>query len=298
MTIATCVVDSRDHLGEGILWDDREHALYWLDVPMPSKLHRWYPESGKHQIWEMPEMITAMSVRENGGLLVASHHGLNHFNCDETSLLRICEPENDQPGNRCNDGASDRMGRFWFGTMQNNISPEATNLPLERNSGALYRFDPDHSFHKLETGIGVSNTFAWSPDNKIMYFTDTLTGWISAYDFDYESGRISNRRNFAQAERGYPDGSTVDAEGYLWSCRWEGQCVIRFSPDGKVDQVVEVPVKRVTSCSFGGANLDTLYITTARWDMNKQELQENPTAGSLFATKPGVKGLPDARFAG
>ena len=119
-----------------------------------------------------------------------------------------------------------------------------------------------------------------------------------ANDFDYESGTIANRRNFAQAERGYPDGSTVDAEGYLWSCRWEGQCVIRFSPEGKVDQVVEVPVKRVTSCTFGGANLDTLYITTARWDMNKTELQDNPTAGSLFAVNPGVKGLPDARFAG
>ncbi|MEE3122910.1 MAG: SMP-30/gluconolactonase/LRE family protein [SAR324 cluster bacterium] len=298
MTSAECVVDSQDHLGEGILWDDREQALYWLDVPMPSKLHRWYPDSGKHQSWDMPEMITSMSVREQGGLLIASHHGLNHFNFNDEGLVRILEPEKDQPENRCNDGASDRMGRFWFGTMQNNISPEAKNLPLEKNSGSLYRLDPDHSLHKMETDIGVSNTLAWSPDNTIMYFTDTLTGWISAFDYDHSDGTIRNRRNFAQSERGYPDGSTVDAEGYLWSCRWEGGCVTRFAPDGSIDQVVEVPVQRVTSCTFGGANLDTLYITTARWDMTEKEILDSPTAGCLFAAKPGVKGLSDSRFAG
>lgn len=298
MSIAECVVDCRDHLGEGIFWDEKEQALYWLDVPMPSKLHRWDPESREHQVWDMPEMISSMSVREKGGLLIASHHGLNHFDFDQEGLTRILEPEKEQPENRCNDGASDRNGRFWFGTMQNNISPEATNLPIEKNSGTLYRFDPDHSLHPMETNIGISNTLAWSPDNTIMYFTDTLTGWISAFDYEHSIGTISNRQNFAYAERGYPDGSTVDAEGYLWNCRWEGGCVIRFAPDGSIDQIVEVPVQRVTSCTFGGKNLDTLYMTTARWDMTEKEIEENPSAGGLFAVKPRVRGLPDACFGG
>jgi len=298
MTTAECIFDSRDHLGEGILWDDRAQALYWLDVPMPSKLHRLFPDSGKHESWDMPEMITSMSIREQGGLLIASHHGLNHFNFNDEGLVRFFEPEKDQPGNRCNDGASDRKGRFWFGTMQNNISSESTNIALEKSSGSLYRYDPDNSLHVMESGIGVSNTLAWSPQNDILYFTDTLTGWIWAYDYDHESGSISNRRNFAQSDRGYPDGSTVDAEGGLWSCRWEGGCVIRFAPDGSIDQVVEVPVQRVTSCTFGGKNLDTLYITTARWDMTEKEISEDPSAGSLFAAVPGVRGLPDSRFAG
>ena len=298
MISAECVFDSKDHLGEGVLWDQQEQALYWLDVPMPSKLHRWYPDSGNYDSWEMPEMITSLAVREKGGLLVASHKGINHFNFNDDGLTRILEPEKNLQENRCNDGASDRMGRFWFGTMQNNISPQATNLPIEKNSGSLYRLDPDLSLNKMETDIGVSNTLAWSPDNSIMYFTDTLTGWISSYDFDFSKGLISNRRDFAEAERGYPDGSTVDAEGGLWSCRWEGGCVIRFTPDGKIDRVIEVPVDRVTSCTFGGRNLDTLYITTARWDMSEEELSKTTYAGSLFAANPGVKGLPDTRFRG
>ena len=182
--------------------------------------------------------------------------------------------------------------------MQNNISPEATDIAITENSGSLYCINHDLSFNKFEDNIGVSNTLAWSPDNTKFYFTDTLTGIIFSYDFDLEKGEISNKKEFAKHERGYPDGSTVDSEGGLWSCRWGGSCVIRFDPDGKVDEIVEVPVESVTSCTFGGENLDTLFITTARWGMTQEQIDNKPSAGGLFSVKPGVTGIADNQFGG
>jgi sugar lactone lactonase YvrE len=266
---------------------------------MPSRLHRWDPESDTHSTWDMPEMITSMAVRENGqGLLVASHHGINFFDPETGSLDRQFAPEPDQPNNRCNDGAADRRGRFWFGTMQNNIAADGGPIDITSNSGSLYRLDPDLSLHAMVDGIGVSNTVCWSPDDTVMYFTDTLAGCIWAYDFDADTGAISGRREFARFDRGYPDGSTVDAEGYLWNARWEGGSVVRFAPDGQVDRVVEIDAPLVTSCAFGGAALGTLYVTTARYELSAETLQKYPQAGSLFAVDTGVSGLADARFAG
>jgi sugar lactone lactonase YvrE len=246
----------------------------------------------------MPEMITAMSVRPSGDLLIASHHGINNFDFENKELTKILDIEPHLPNNRCNDGASDAKGRFWIGTMQNNISPEATDIEIKENSGNLYCVNHDLSFKKFESDIGVSNTLAWSPDNTKFYFTDTLTGIIFSYDFDLEKGEISNKQEFAKHDRGYPDGSTVDSEGGLWSCRWGGSSVIRFDPNGKVDEIVEVPVESVTNCTFGGENLDTLFITTARWGMSQEQIDNNPSAGGLFSVKPGVTGVADNQFGG
>lgn len=299
MSEAVCVVDCRDQLGEGAMWDDRDQALWWVDVPMPSRLHRFEPRSGRHQSWDMPEMIMSLAVRERGGLLVASHHGINAFDPADGQLRRLLAPEADKPRNRSNDGGPDAKGRFWFGTMQNNIAPDGSPIPLEESSGSLYRVDPDLSVRRMDTGIGIANTFAWSPDNTRFYFADTGTGWIYVYDFDLEAGTVSNRREFARADQhGWPDGSTIDAEGCLWNARWEGGCLIRFAPDGAIDRLVEIPVSRVTSCAFGGPDLDTLYVTTARYAMSPAEIAERPQSGSLFALKPGVRGLPRPRFAG
>ena len=298
MKKADLFIDCRDHLGEGVLWSKKNQTLYWLDIPMPSKLHRLHLLSNQHDTYNMSEMITAMSVRPSGDLLVASHHGINNFNFQNQELKKILDLEPDLPNNRCNDGASDAKGRFWIGTMQNNISPEATDIAITENSGNLYCVNPDLTFNKFESNIGVSNTFAWSPDNTKFYFTDTLTGIIFSYDFDLEKGEISNKKEFAKHERGYPDGSTVDSEGGLWSCRWEGSCVIRFDPSGKVDEIVEVPVERITSCTFGGENLDTLFITTARWGMTKEQIDNSPSSGGLFSVKPGFTGIADNQFGG
>jgi sugar lactone lactonase YvrE len=296
---AYCVLDCKNHLGEGALWDDRDGVLWWVDVPMPSMLHRLDPATSRHDEWAMPEMIMSLAVRESGGLLIASHHGLNTFEPAEGRLVRVLEPEADKPRNRSNDGGTDPRGRFWFGTMQNNLAEDASAIPITESSGAIYRIDPNLTVTRMAEEIGIANTFAWSPDGTRLYFADTLTGWIFVYDFDLEAGTLGERRNFARADNlGYPDGSTIDAEGYLWNARWGGSCVARFAPDGTIDRIVKVPADKVTSCAFGGPDLDTLYITSARYEATEDDQLRQPQAGGLFAVSPGIKGLPRPRFAG
>ena len=189
-------------------------------------------------------------------------------------------------------------GRFWLGTMQNNITPEGGGMEIVSSSGGLYRIDPDLSCHVMATDITIANTICWSPDATVMYFTDTVTGTMFAYDFDVAAGTISNKRDFARFDRGHPDGSTVDAEGYLWNARWDGGCVVRFAPDGSVDRIIEIPASLVTNCAFGGDDLSTLYITTARFGLGPEDLEATPDAGNIFSLKPGVRGMADNRFAG
>jgi sugar lactone lactonase YvrE len=184
--------------------------------------------------------------------------------------------------------------------MMNNFAEDMSELPITANTGGLYRVDADGTVHDFEQGLGIANTFAWSPDERTMYFADTLDA-IYAYDFDAPTGEISNRRTFARVDTGkygLPDGSTIDSEGFLWNCRWDGGCIIRWAPDGTIDRIVEFPCRRVTSCIFGEADLDTLYVTTVRYGLSESELAEQPLAGSIFALDPGVKGLPDGQFAG
>lgn len=284
-------------LGEGCFWDARRGSLWWIDVPMPSLLQSFDPATGAVDSFPMPEMITAVRARKDGtGLIVACHSGISSFDFDTGTLTHILDPEPQKPYNRSNDAGTDARGRFWFGTMQNNIAPNGSGIDLVSGAGTLYRLDPDLRLTAFETGIFVSNTVCWSPDNRTMYFCDTASEVISAYDFDLEAGTIGNKRDFAKFDRGVPDGSTVDAEGYLWNCRWDGGCVVRFSPRGEVDRVVEVPVAKVTSCAFGGPDLGDLYITTARYGMSEAERQAAPESGNLFVCRPGVKGLPAPEF--
>jgi sugar lactone lactonase YvrE len=238
-------------------------------------------------------MITSMRALKDGtGLVVASHGGVNIFDFAKGSLRRLLDPEPEKPFNRSNDGSVDARGRFWFGTMQNNLAPDGAPIAIASCAGSLFRLDPDLTITKMETDVGISNTVCWSPDNTRMYFCDTMTGVISVYDFDLDAGTLSNKRDFARFDRGVPDGSTVDAEGYLWNARWGGNCVVRFAPDGSVDRVVELPVSLATSVAFGGPDLATLYVTTARYGLSGEE----PLAGHLLAIEPGVFGLPSPAF--
>lgn len=297
MAEVECVLDCKNWLGEGPTWHAREHALYWVDVPS-KRIHRWNPASGEHRSWATPELIAATAVRAKGGLLIASRSGLDFFDPENGGLERFVAPEVDLPGNRSNDGKCDRQGRFWYGTMQNNFAPDMSETAISENSGWLYRIDPNGGVKRMDGPFGISNTVAWSPDNRTMYFGDTFD-CIYAYDFEPESGEISNRRPFAKVEgMGFGDGSTIDAEGYLWNARWDGSCVIRFAPDGTLDRVVEMPCRRVTSCAFGGDDLGTLYVTTVRYGLSEAELAEQPLAGGIFAIDAGVKGLPEGQFAG
>ena len=296
MNKAELYIDCKSKLGEGVTWDDENQILYWLDIPMPSKLYKHSLENNSTLEFEMPEMITAMAIRPNSHVLIASHHGINNFNTEDKSFSKILDLEPEKPFNRCNDGAADFMGNFWVGTMENNIAPDGSDIEISKKSGSIYSIDKSFNITNHVNDIGISNTFTWSPNNEKFYFTDTLTGIIDVYDYDFNQNKISNKREFAKFERGFPDGSTVDSEGFLWSCRWSGSCVARFDPNGKLDTVVELPVPNVTSCTFGGSDLKTLFITTARMGMTEEELNNNPLAGSVFAYNSSVKGKPDFKF--
>ena len=296
MNKAELFIDCKNKLGEGITWDNDNQTLYWLDIPMPSKLYKYSLEINNTLQFDMPEMITAMAIRPNNDVLIASHHGINNFNTTNKKFSKILDLEPEKPYNRCNDGAADFLGNFWVGTMQNNIAPDGSDIEITKDSGSIYSIDKDLKVTNHVNDIGISNTFAWSPSNDKFYFTDTLTGVIDVYDYNHNENKILNKREFVKFDRGYPDGSTVDSEGFLWSCRWSGSCVVRFDPNGKLDTVIELPVPNVTSCTFGGSDLKTLFITTARMGMTEEELNSNPLAGSVFAYNASVKGKPDFKF--
>ena len=303
-------VASADALGESAFWHPRRKRLFWLNAPPPEPVIRTLdPETGAVEAFPMPQMVTGMRPWNAGGdaggdaegesLVVAAHGGVYRMDLESGELgNRVARPDEGQPFNRCNDAGTDAKGRFWFGTMQNNLAPDGSPIPFTLREGALYRLDHDLSLRKVIGRIGIANTLCWSPDNGTFYFADSDKGVIRAYDFDLEAGELSNPRVFAEHERGVPDGSAMDSEGFLWNARWDGNCVIRFDPKGRVDRIVELPVSQVTSCAFGGENLDRLFITSARCHLSQERLREEPEAGHLFVCEPGVTGLPVHSFAG
>lgn len=298
MSIAvSSAVASHNVLGEGAFWDARRQELWWVDVPMPAKIQRFTPLTGKVDSYDMPQMVMSLRARRDGtGLIVATHSGVSTFDYRTGRLTHLVSPEPDKPYNRSNDGGTDARGRFWFGTMQNNIAPNGSGIDIVASAGTLFRLDPDMTITAHDHGVMISNTVCWSPDNRTMYYCDTATGIISAYDFDLDQGRVSNKRPFAKFDRGVPDGSTVDADGCLWNARWDGGCVVRFTPAGEVDMVIEVPVAKPTSCAFGGRDLGDLYITTARYGGTPEALAAAPLSGDVLVCRPGAKGLPAPEF--
>ncbi len=295
----TCLLDSKDKLGEGCFWDAATQCLWWLDLIVPSAIHRLHVASGVQRSWQFAEMVTAMAKRKDGTILVGSHRGINVFDPATGALSPRTRIGADSPGNRGNDGACDAMGRFWFGSMMNNVGDGGADQPITADTGLLYRIDADGTATVMERDIGVSNGPCWSPDNRIFYFTDSRNQVIWAYDFNLAEGTISNRRVFNQnRDYGYPDGATVDAEGFLWSARWEGSCVLRIDPKGRIDRVVPMPARRVTNVCFGGAALDTLYVTTSRLHVPEEDLRRHPLQGGLFCFDPGVRGFEKHAFAG
>ncbi|MEQ9689543.1 MAG: SMP-30/gluconolactonase/LRE family protein [Bauldia litoralis] len=285
-----CVVDARNRLGEVPVWDVAEQALYWVDIE-GKLLQRLTPATGTVDRWQMPERIACFALRENGGLIVAFASGIAFYDLDTGAIDWIAKPEAHIPTTRFNEGKCDRQGRFWAGTMDDRLT---------EHSGALYRVDPDRSVTKVLDGIGISNTLVWSLDDTEFYFADTLDGVIDRFDYDPATGVIANRRRIVDlAGTGIgPDGSTIDAEGYLWNAQWDGWRLARYAPDGTLDRIVELPVQKPTSCMFGGPDLRTLYVTSAIWDLTPEQLRDQPQAGGLFALDVGIGGVPETRFAG
>jgi len=289
MTEVERVISVDNELGEGPVWNVDEQTLYWVNISRGA-FHRLQPATGKHERFEIGMSLGVLGFRASGGLVMATQRGLAFWDEKTHTLTHVAEPEVDIPNSRFNDGAMDRQGRFWAGTAVNG-----------KEDGTLYRLDADLSVHKMETGISCSNGIGWSPDNKIMYYTDSPFCAIYAYDFDAVSGEIANRRVCIHTPEGdgVPDGLTVDSEGFIWSARWDGWKVSRYDPQGKLEREIKVPVRFVTSCAFGGEQLDTLYITTAYGGESLAEVKKTqPWAGDVVKAYPGVKGLPAPKFAG
>lgn len=285
------VADVKTTLGEGPLWDVEQERLYWIDS-FDGRVFRSTADGAEIRAWDVPEKIGSMALRKDGnGAVVSLANGFFLLDFKSGDVELIVDPEADKPNNRINDGKVDKRGRFIAGSM---------DTMEEGPNGTLYRLDPDFSLHTLDSGIIVSNGPCWSPDGSIFYFADSWSGEIWAYDYDLATGNVSNRRTFTKIDTstgGAADGATVDAEGCLWSAQVYDGKVIRYAPDGQVDRVIEMPVKKVTSCMFGGPNLDILYITS----MAKPPLPRFPgdgvLRGSLFAIHDlGIKGVPEPRF--
>ncbi len=287
-----CVVDSRSELGEGAVWDVADQCLWWVDI-MGELVHRFDPASGTDDTWAVGEPVGSLAVRSGGGLVLATKTGFHLFNPETGEKTAIVDPEPDLTGNRFNDGGTDRQGRFWAGTMQQ----DGDRKPV----GSFYRLDTDMTATKMMSDITVTNGIAFSPDGKTMYASDTgasvRTVW--AFDYDGDTGTPSNKRVLFDTHgmAGRPDGGTIDADGCYWYAGVGGWQVVRVTPEGKVDRVIDVPVEKPTKPMFGGANLDVLYVTSLSQGLDPDRPQ--PHAGSLFAiTGHGTGGVPEVRFAG
>lgn len=287
---AACVVDCKNVLGEGPLWCPREQVLWWIDISSPS-LWRLDPRAAAVSHWPLPRPPGSLALRKDGGFLIAFRSGFATL-AEPGGAIRWLEPPGLSLGDeRFNDGKADRAGRFWTGTLDRKLASAI---------GQLYRVEPGVRVTAMDRGFTIANGIGWSPDDRAMYFTDTPSQRIYRYDFDAASGEIANRRVFAAVGPGHggPDGMTVDAEGCVWSAQFDRWCVNRYAPDGALERSVRLPVQRPTSCMFGGPDLATLYVTSARMDLAGEALAAQPCAGGVLALDVGVRGLPEPRFNG
>ena len=288
-----CIVPVGDWCGESPCWDSAAQALFWVDINR-RLIHRYQTEDEILRTWEFEEPVTALALTtQQNVFLVALASRLVYWKPMTNSRSEAGFVLDGWPRLRFNDGRADPRGSFWVGTMWNNILPDGGDGQVGGRDGVLYRFDANGAVSQWESGIGIANTVCWSPDRSKFYFGDTLANEISVYDYDLETGAIANKRPFLYGfPRGKPDGSVIDAEGCLWNCRAEGSCIVRIAPDGVIDQVLEFPTAKPTSCTFGGKNLDTLFVTSIGLGASA-----DPLAGCVFALDAGIRGLPENRFA-
>ncbi len=290
---AVCVGPTGDVCGEGAVWHAVHNAVYWCDINR-FLIHRFTPADQCVRSWIFDRPVTALALTSRPEFLLAILG----------SGVILWEPATDKrhaplfclegwPQVRLNDARVDPRGSLWVGSMRNNVNPDGSGGEAGGKDGMLFRLDPNGETRVWRRDIGISNTLGWSPNQKRFYFGDTLANMVWQYDYNPATGAIGNERPFLQAfSRGLPDGSNVDSEGYLWNCRFFGGCIVRVSPDGVIDRVVEMPVRNVTTCTFGGPELKTLYVTTAKIEAPAGDR----LAGGLYAIPTRVAGQPEHQF--
>ena len=286
------LVDGKHELGEGVVWCDRSQSIYWTDIHA-SRLWNHHPASGVTRHWVMPERLCCFALTaDDTQLLLGLESRLAFFNLTTQQITPICDVEADLPTTRLNDGRCDRQGRFVFGTL----NEDAGRAPI----ASFYRLHTDLRLERLDLpGIAISNSICFSPDGRLMYHCDTLQKKILCCDYDVLGGPVRGQRVFADLadQPGSPDGSSVDAAGYVWNAQWGGARVVRFAPDGSVDRVVAMPVTQPSCVAFGGKDLSTLFVTSAHEGMSAADRARDPLAGSVLTTAlDGVRGMPESRF--
>lgn len=277
-------------LGELPFWDGDGETLWWVDIRAPS-IQAWTPSTGAHRRWPMPALVGSIVPRRAGGLLAGLQSGFHLFDPATRAFELIAAPETHLPKNRPNDARCDRAGRYWCGTMEDYGTAER---------GTLYRLDTRRRLEAVDGPFFVPNSLCFTADGKRMFFTDTRRGDILVFDYDTASGERSAPRVLLRADGapGRPDGSTVDAEGCVWNARYGGGCVVRITPDGRVDRIVELPASQPTACAFGGSRLDELFVTTAAQRLTDEQRAQQPAAGSILALRPGVTGVAETAYGG
>lgn len=280
---AQLLLDSRCTLGEGPIWDAKCQTLYWVDIE-GKKLHNYNPKRKNHQMWELASMAGAAVLKADGNLLLALEEGLSTFDVQSGNITSHKVLKNTNPKMRYNDGKVGPNGHFYIGSMHKEFEP---------GSGNLYRISSNLETDTQVPNTTISNGMAWTKDQKTFYFSDTEEYRIYRFDFDMASGNLHNRTIAFEVpkEMGGADGMCIDEEDMLWIAHWGGNCIRRWNPkDGEVLEEIEVDAPQVTSCCFGGKNLDTLFITTARSGMTVEELDKYPKSGGLFTFRTKVKG--------
>lgn len=294
---AELILDARNATGESPVWSAAEQALYWVDIPA-KRLHRWSATDGQTQSWIAPEMLACIARSNSGGWIAGMQNGLYHLHAEADGQLSshlLSGVTHARSGMRFNDGRCDRQGRFWAGSMLLDMGAAA---PI----GAMYRYNAGQAdpLRVQLSGFIVPNGLAFSPDGRTLYLSDShpTVQAIWAFDYDIDSGTPHNRRLFVDmnAHPGRPDGAAVDVDGCYWICGNDAGQIHRFTPDGRLDRSLTVPVKKPAMCAFGGPNLDTLYVTSIR--PNGIDLTDQPLAGGVFALNPGVSGLEEPHFNG
>jgi sugar lactone lactonase YvrE len=279
-------------LGEGAVWHPTRQSLFWVDI-LERKIFETSLTDATTRTRDVGQLIGAVAPTRAGGLLAALRDGIHRVDLATGATSLFSQPaEHDATSIRFNDAKCDPRGRLFAGTMAIDESPQ---------QGALYRFEPDGTCRRMREQVSVSNGLAWSPDHRTLYYIDSPTRAVQAFDYDPATGDLSRHRIALDLSTtaGFPDGCTIDVEGNLWIAFWQGACVMRWDPvRARLLDTLRLPVGKVTTCTFGGPALDTLFITTAACDLTEAELRAQPEAGFVFAAQVGTRGFPTDTFAG
>jgi sugar lactone lactonase YvrE len=284
------LVDAHAALGEGPVWDDQQQRLLWVEI-FPGLVLRFDLATGGDEVFRVGKPVGAVGLRREGGLVIAVEDGFALLDQGWQRLHQVAVIKHARPRARFNDGKCDPAGRFLAGTMAYDLTPGA---------GSLYRLDPDRSVTRLLPGVTISNGLAWTGSGATLYYIDSPTQGIDAFDYDLGTGRLANRRRLVEIppDAGLPDGMAIDEDGCLWVALYGGSAVRRYTPAGKLDATLFFPATNITCPVFGGPGFGVLYVTSARDGLDNRQLAAQPHAGAVFAADVGSRGLPTLRFGG